>query len=613
MRRTFGWEAIAALSCGLLCFVPVIRWPAGLLLVGFLPGAAIARRLLGETDPLRLLILGSVLSLASLPAVAIPLALLAGRTGAGQAILCAAAITLAASAAPPRRPGGAPPAPLPWRAFALLAAVALLLQVWTTLLIFPSPGEIRWRGLPDLIFFEGIYTQIAQQVPPLDPENGRELLVHNWIYHFDFVLLGQVMGLEPLAAQRVASAWLALTLLGLVYLLGAEVLKQRAGAVLACLFVMTSGEIYWLARSLRRGEIALASMGWAHSPMGVTMIIGWYNLAPLAAALAAWYAFERSRSTGDRRWLGVSAGLCVALAFFHPVFYAVFMTSFCLWLGRVWMAEGIRAAWAAYLLTPLPFFLLYKLPYYGWSMPPQVVHLDATPGGVLARGQDLLLWCGVLIAPAIYACVTSPHGLLAFLAVVSVALKLAVKVPNPHWFGDLLHLALALAAGSGLARLVERARPAGWIAAGVTLLLAATGLGLGLGTAIGTGHVYGPDERAAAAWLEEATSPADLILIRPNSRSSYAVIGLAGRRVVHGWTNHLLDFKADAREQEAAVEAIYGSADPGEAAAAFRRLGAALVWVGPDERELVKEGRFPDRCFRLAHSSGEISIFEPAC
>ncbi len=268
MRRILSWESMAALACAPLCLVPVLRWPAGLVLLGFLPGIAIARHVLGERDPVRLLILGGALSLAAVPAIAIPLALLAGRPSMILAAVAAITLTAAASLVP-SRVAGTLPEPGRWRGPALVVVLCLILQVWMTIAMFPSPDEIRWKGLPDLIFFQGMYSQIHQAIPPFDPENGRELLVHNWIYHFHFVLMGEAMGLGPLAIQRVASAWLALILLGLVHLLGTEILKSRMGATIACLFLLSGGEIYWLARAMARRELELIPMGWTHSPMGV--------------------------------------------------------------------------------------------------------------------------------------------------------------------------------------------------------------------------------------------------------------------------------------------------------------------------------------------------------
>jgi len=145
------------------------------------------------------------------------------------------------------------------------------------------------------------------------------------------------------------------------------------------------------------------------------------------------------------------------------------------------------------------------------------------------------------------------------------------------------------------------------------LLLAATSLALGTDSALRIRHVYSRDEKAAAAWLREMTEPGELVAIHPNSKSSYAVISLADRRLVHGWTTHMMDFKADASDHEETAGSIFKSGDPEEAAAAAHRLGAAVVWVGPDERPVIPEGRLPDRCFRLLYSSGEISILEPGC
>jgi hypothetical protein len=612
MRRVLHWEAVAALACGALCLLPVVRVPAGIALLFLLPGMAICRHWIGTHSPVRLVILGSVFSLASVPVVSIPLALATGKPTFWTAVCSAAAITLIASLTS-RRAAEPPQAPLDWRPLAAIAAIALVMQIWISFEIFPEPDTIRWKGLPDLIFFKGISAQLAHRVPPMDPENGGQLLIHNWIYHFHFVQLEKATGLSTFVSQRVASAWLALGLLGIIYMLAADRLGSRIAAVAACAFIMSSGEVYWLVRSVARMQLSLTPLPWGQGPFGLTLLFGWYNLAPLCAGTAAWYCFERSRPRRGRGWLWGSIFLCTAMAFFHPVFYGIFMTAFCLWLMGLWAKTRLRPAWLAYLLTPVPFFLLYKLPYYGWSLPPRVVGLDLSLAGLLDRGQDLVLWGGILMVAGGLGLRAARHGFLVILSLLSVALALFVESPNPHWFRDLLYLALALAAGMGLSSF-WRVRPAiTWAAGGMALAVALLALGLHLETALSEGHTWSNSERAAAAWLRLNSGPDDLVAIHPNSRSSYTVIGLADRRVIHGWTGHLLDFKSDAREQERDVAALYASGNPEEAASLARRYGARYIYVGPDERALLGPGRLPDRCFRLAWAAGDVEIYRPAC
>ena len=370
------WEFPVAVLCAALTFVPILRVPAGFVLLCLLPGLALCRHRLGETTPIRALIFGSLLSLAVIPAVTIPAALLAGRPGHIMTVMLVCAVTGLVSL---RRVTPVPRPPLTGvspKHLAMIVVLALLMQVGLTLAKHPSPDTIRWKGLPDLMFFNGIYTQILLHTPPLDPENGGALLVHNWVYHFHFALLDLVTGLTIPAMMRLVSAWMALTFLGLVYLAGADLLKRPTAGLWACLFLMTSGEIYWIVRSIRQMSLVLRPLSWAESPFGLTLLFGWYNLPPLAAGLAAWHMFEWYRETGLTRMLAASVAMCSVMAFFHPVFFGVFMIGFCLWLGWRWLHEGYPIAWLAYLATPLPFFLFYKLPYYGMSMPPSVVNMN---------------------------------------------------------------------------------------------------------------------------------------------------------------------------------------------------------------------------------------------
>ena len=89
MPRPHRWEAPLCLILAALCFVPWGRVPAGVLLLCLVPGAAICRHRLGETDPVRVLALGGLLSLCGLCAVGIPAALLLGQPGRWLAVLTA--------------------------------------------------------------------------------------------------------------------------------------------------------------------------------------------------------------------------------------------------------------------------------------------------------------------------------------------------------------------------------------------------------------------------------------------------------------------------------------------------------------------------------------------
>lgn len=610
MRARVPWEVLAAPACAFLSLVPGVRFPAIVALLCFLPGVSIARHWLGVRDTPRLLILGGLLSLAAVPLLSVPLALLAGESS--WALSVGPAVVAAVVPALTRREILAPrPEPLDWRPLALLAALAILLQAGMTARLYPAPDTVAWTGLPDYFFFQGVYTQLHTSIPPMDPEHGDELLVHNWIYHFHFVQMAHAAGLSLPAVQRLASAWLQIVLLGMLYLLGSELLRSRLAGLLAALLAASSGEIYWLIRSAARGALHLDPLPWDWSPMGITMLFGWYNLAPLTAALGTWYCFERSRRPGGRGWLAASLYLCCCLAFYHPIFYGVFMSAFCLWLGLRWLQSGGTLSWALFLLTPLPFFLLYKFPYYGWSMPPSVVHFDPSIEGLLARGQDLLLWGGILFAAGIPGLLATRHGFMVSLTVVSVGLVLFVDAPNPHWFNDLLNLILALSAGAAIAALRgSRFRAA---ASATVLLPAFFAFALQFPAATASEHKFSQSDLAAAAWLATNSAPDDLLAILPNSSSSYTLLGLTRRRVVHGFTEHIRDFVEDAETHEQEVAEIFHSPDPARAHEIEHMYGVSLVYVGPYERRRAAEGRFPDPFHVEVFTSPEVQIFRPAC
>ncbi|HEY3176010.1 MAG TPA: hypothetical protein VGK94_09675, partial [Candidatus Polarisedimenticolia bacterium] len=433
MKRLARPEILAAIACALLSYLPLVRVPAGFALLCLLPGIAIARRWLGEESAPRLLILGSLLSLCAVPAVAIPASLVTGHPTPLLAVMSACAVTIAGALGPGPAAGRERPSWVPALPLALIAAAALAMQIGLTLAQYPSASTIRWKGLPDLMFFNGIYTQLTLHTPPLDPENGAALLVHNWIYHFHYALVHLVTGLSVPATQRLVSAWMALALLGLVYLLACDALRKPAAGFWACLLLMTSGEIYWAVRSARHLTLALAPLPWVHSPFGVTILFGWYNLAPLCAGLGAWYWLERHRESGRRTELAASVAMCCAMAFFHPVFYGVFMTGLCLWLAWLWLREGARPGWLAYLATPLPFFLFYKLPYYGAAMPPRVVHAAFSPSSIATQAIDLFYSGGIYLALAAVGLLAARArlGPAACILMVSGTLRLLVRAPNP--------------------------------------------------------------------------------------------------------------------------------------------------------------------------------------
>lgn len=628
VRRLRRWEAPTAILCAILCFVPIIRVPATILLLCLLPGLAVVRHGLGESSLARSMVLGSLVSLCAVPAIAIPASLLWGRPTAWIAAVSACVIAVLTSLQPGRvrspatrtgPEGSRAPCRLPERSFAvpmaLILALVLAMQIGASLATHPDEATIRWKGLPDMIFFQGIHAQIAQQTPPLDPENGARPLIHNWIYHFGFALLEILGGLSIPAAMRVASAWMALTLAGLVVLVAADLFRRPAGGLFAVLLLLTSGEGYWLLRSAARGELTFAAMPWAHSPFGITMLFGWYNLAPLAAALGAWYWLARHRETGSATELGASLAMCVALAFFHPVFFGVFMIGFCFWLGWLWLVEGPRQARLLYLITPLPFFLFYKLPYYGLTMPPPVVHFDLSRAGMLDRAQNLILWMTIPLALGLVGLLVARGraGPLWTIVGSSILLTLFVKAPNPHWFNDLLYVALALTSGVAVAWLSDRSRTLGAVVIVGTVALGGFAFALHAQVAFGTPMTYSNAERAAGEWIESTTNPDDLFAAMPNSPAAFIVVGLGGRRLVHGWTTHQLDFHHDARLREEEVTELVTTDSPERAEALAREYGVRYVFRGPYERSQSGGAGLAGDCFRPAFGNGEIEILRFNC
>jgi len=613
MSRPRGWELPVALLCALASALPWVGVPAAVFLLCFLPGMAIVRHRLRETSLPRRLILGGVLSLAVVPAAAIPLSLALGRPTRLLALLAACLATALASW---RKTAVTPPASptLNVRHLAALLALALALQAGMNFAMHPDGRTIRWRGLPDLVFFTGMYQQLTLHTPPMDPESGARLLVHNWIYHFHFALVQLATGLPVWGTMRLVSAWMALTLLGLVYLVASDVLERPRAGLIAGLFLMSSGEVYWLARCIARLSWVPAPLPWRDSPFGVTLLFAWYNLPPLAAGLAVWYWFARHRRTGHGAPLAASLCLAAVMAFWHPILYAVFMTGFCLWILTLARVARPRATWLLYLATPLPFFLLYKLPYYGLSMPPRVVHADPTLAGMLARTEETLLWGGgVLVLGATGFLVSRGAGPLVWIASVALAAKVALVSPNPHWTHDPAYLALSLGAGLGVVALWKRSRVAGATLCGAALLTGVVAFGMHLGLALGVHHTYSDAELAAAAWLRGRTVADDLVGIHPNSRSSYTVIALARRRVAHGWTTHELDFHHDARQRERQAAELFRTDDPERAAALAKEQAIRFVYVGPDERAGGRHAGMTDACFPRVFASDEIEIRRFVC
>ncbi len=619
MPRRHRWEAPLSLLLALLCLVPYARVPAAALLLCFLPGVAICRHRLRETETVRLLALGGLLSLCSICAVGIPAALLAGRPGRLLAVATACAITWSACLIPGRPRPQAASDPVWTRRFAILAAVALLMQIGMSWAMYPSATDggaasVRWRGMPDLFFFHGIHTQLAERMPPMDPERGDALLVHNWIYHFHFALVQVASELSVPAMQRLVSAWTALMLLAMVFLICRDLFGNPAAGLLACALVITSAEAAWLIRSLAHLSLDLSTMGWVHSPLGITLLFGWYNLPPLIGVLAVWYFFAQSRTEKRISYLWISVCMAAVVAFFHPVFYGVFMIGFCLWLARLALAQGFQPAWLAYLATPLPFFLLYKLPYYGMASPPQVIHAMGGPGAVVAQAKGLMLVAtSIGMLGGIGLLVARGAGPAAWVIGASLALRLAVRSPNPHWFTDLIYLFGSIAAGLGAAWLWRRWRAAGAITVAVLLAAGAVSFALHLRGALDVRYTFSQDERDAAAWLSANTTPGQVVTIHPNSPSSFTVLGLAGRRVLHGWTTHQLDFHHDALLREAQVAELFRTTEPGRAAELSGALGTRLIYIGPTEKSCCGREGLNQECFPSVFSATDVEIRRAVC
>ncbi|HEY3176645.1 MAG TPA: hypothetical protein VGK94_12900, partial [Candidatus Polarisedimenticolia bacterium] len=177
----------------------------------------------------------------------------------------------------------------------------------------------------------------------------------------------------------------------------------------------------------------------------------------------------------------------------------------------------------------------------------------------------------------------------------------------------LLYIVAAIAAGAALAWLSARWRPWGAAIGGACLLVAGISLALHLQAVLSAGHTYSAGEQAAGAWLRERTGADDLVAILPNSPSSYTVLGLGGRRLVHGWTGHLLDFHHDARMQEQEVREIFTTSDAGRAAALAAKYRARYIYVGPTEREALGSGSLSGDCFPPVFSSGDVELRAFSC
>jgi hypothetical protein len=291
------------------------------------------------------------------------------------------------------------------------------------------------------------------------------------------------------------------------------------------------------------------------------------------------------------------------------------MTGFCLWLILLFLRGERRAAWLLYLLTPVPFVLLYKIPYYGSSMPPSVVSLDLGLSHVAGRIATLGLWGGIvmLLGLAGLAFLKGKSGPLPWLAAVSLPMELALKTPNPHWFRDILFLSLALLSGAGLAGLARRAPRWGAAAALVALGLGASSFVLHVRLALRYEHIFSAGELDAADWIRANTGQDDLLAVLPNSPSGYAAEGLTGRRLVHGWTRHEGDFHRDAGEREKLVEEMFTTKDQGRAAEIARRLKVGYLFVDSYERSRASPEALASPCFRSVFSENPVEIFAYVC
>lgn len=613
---------ILAVDLGL--FLSPLRFISTVLLVGFLPGYLVVRRLRLWADPFFAAVGSLGISFLISPLIVLPGCLIFGQV---HPLIIAVSLNLfllvmvftlrkTVEIGFPRREHH-PRLPL------LMAVICLWVFFYLDLTGL-GPYCTDWT------YLAGIVAELSRHMPPKDPEASFLLLRYQWGFWFFYALLHRLGDLSIWKVLEWASVYGSFIFMGIVYLILYQATKSHGAGFWAIFLFAVGRHTEWIIRGFfgegwRPIYDTHMSYEFVKAITGYAFLWGWYTLPGLIPPLTAFYFLIRYLQENRRTDLWLSLGACSISPFFHPIYYFGFLGGFSLLLLLMILRKEFHKPLLLFYLTFLPFFLTFYL-FLRPHLPDDPLYRFFLEKTALIKLFWLYLFFdGIAVPFAVLAAMVSKAArrwfLPFYLLFAILCLSGGGMVNHAAHFALQNSLYLTLISAVGLAWLFNVHRG---LALAVYFMVATVIVPPYLHEVVsrisgGWEGIVGQEQRTAGNFIRKHTNPDSVFLVLPESPYALTtVIGLGERKVALGFHYHLdrYESKRSIERWDREVKAFWVTEDPAWRRKFLQKYGVDYLFLGPEERQyLTLHHRDPSKLlgeFPLVFANETIEILRAA-
>ena len=574
-----------------------LRFPASLMLAGFLPGYMIVERLALWKDPFFAAVGSMGISLLISPLIVIPGSFFFHQVNPWIIAVSLNLFLLGMTALfrGRERVHYRAESPRPW-----LVLLMVLICSWVFIYV-----DITGLGpyCSDWTYLFGIVKELSRNMPPHDPEASLLPLRYQWGFWLFYGLVHRLSGLSLWEVFKWASVYSSFIFMGLIYQILFLATKNHAAGLWGILLFAIGRHSEWIIQGLfghgwRPVYLTHMSYEFIQAITGYAFLWGWYTLPGLIPPLLSFFFLIRYVQENRKTDLWFSLGACSIGPFFHPVYYFGFLGGLSLLLLYLLIKKKFDPRLLLFYLTFLPYFLTFYL-YFQPNLPEDPLYqFFFQKKAVIKLFWFYLFFDGIAIPFGVWAAIVSPEARRWFLPFASLFAFLCLF--GAGMVNHAAHLALqnslylTLLSAAGLGYLIKSNR---WFRRIVYVTVIAVILPPYLqevSSRIQTGWegIVTQEQRTPGTFIRSQTEPDSTFVILPESEFSLTCVeGIGERKVTLGVFFHLdrYESKASIKKWDQEIKNFFLTYDPQTRNRFIRKYKVDYIFLGPDEIRFMKE------------------------
>lgn len=480
-------------------------------------------------------------------------------------------------------------------------------------------GMFHYAHTDDLVYLRGIVLELSRQLPPVNPAASFATLNQTWGIWYFYALLHNLTGISIHIILVISCFYLSFILINLINLFVLDLFGNVFTGVLGVLllFDFTSSLLLWFWDNviakyhLAPVYLTKRKMLRAFSYFPYITDKSYYMSPAAIMIILSLYLILKSKAEERKTSFYLACIVLSCFPFFHAGYYLLFLGAISFWLLWEYFKKSLNYRNLWYLITPLPFYVLYVRGYIYPNNPP------LPPAFWFAFHPERVVWLakfGILSVLGILAFkyvnsdekikqtvaplfIFSTSPLFISLFVDNIQLSGAWYIVTSYMPLLLLSVYTITAIRANYSNILYKTLAVAVVLLAAMRVIPEANRHYGIYKQILSlnENNYRVNTTPVVNWIKSNTSPEDLFVVMPDGPSIQVVLGSADRRVVYGYSMHIRSTRKEAQLKSIRdeIKNIFCPPDEKTFQNLCKKYKLSYIYVGEHEDTVLD--KCPDR------------------